>query len=148
MGQFVGEKFLPGPRTKACGITKKHVRTDGESASLETIVEVGCFSAGMEPHMREIGAEPRAHLGSHVAWEWLAATATTLDPLLGVVVDRPARMSHIGIASDTSGWYPANISRRRVAMLSDPTPNPANDLLGDCVGFTLSGIVCRPDSEF
>ena len=97
----------------------------------------------------------------HIALKWQIPLASAdalmlvpegvialVAPTLGVVVNRPARMSHIGIASDTSGWYPANISRRRVAMLSDPTPNPANDLLGDCVGFTLSGIVCRPDSEF
>jgi hypothetical protein len=147
VGEFVGEKFLASPRPQTCRVTQEDIGADGKGSGLETIVEVGCFGPGVEPDMRQISTESCAHLGSHVTRQRLAAAATTLDPLFSVVVDRTARMPHNGIATDTPGWRPANIFRRHVTMLSDPPPNPANDLLGHCIGLTLSGIVCRPDGE-
>ncbi|MCH1464060.1 MAG: hypothetical protein L7U46_09285 [Candidatus Nanopelagicales bacterium] len=141
MGEFVGEKFLPRARTKAGGIPKEDIRTDGESAGLEAIVEVGCFGAGMEPHMREVGPKPCAHVGSHVIRQGLTTTATALDPLLRIRVDRSTRMSHNCVASNAPSWRTADIGRLRVTMLGNPPPDPANDLFGNGVGLTLGGIV-------
>ena len=141
MGEFVGEKFLPRARTKAGGIPKEDIRTDGEGAGLEAIVEVGCFGAGMEPHMREVGPKPCAHVGSHVIGQGLTATATALDPLLRVRVDRTARMPYDRVASNPPRWRPADIGRLGVTVFGNPPPDPAHDLFGDRVSLTLGGIV-------
>ena len=91
--------------------------------------------------MREVGPKPCAHVGSHVIRQWLTTTATALDPLLRVRVDRAARMPHNCVASNPPSWRTADIGRLGVTMLDNPPPDPAHDLFGNCVGLTLGGIV-------
>ena len=94
MGEFVGEKFLPGARTKAGGIPKEDIRTDGEGAGLETIVEISHLRSRVQSDVRQIRPESCAHLRSHIVWERFAAPAASLNSLLGIGVDCATRMTY------------------------------------------------------
>ena len=60
-----GEFQLSGAASSA----KVNVGAVGESLSADGLIHLQSVGSGMDPHLAEIGAKPRFHVGAHGIWQ-------------------------------------------------------------------------------
>jgi hypothetical protein len=91
VGELVGEQALAGGRAGVVlAAGEEDVAAHGEGAGAEALGGLGGPLIGMEPHGREVGAEPGAHQGLAVGGEG-AADVLALRDLGDGVAGMPAR---------------------------------------------------------